>query len=1194
MAPLNPTSNKCYAASFPDSHADDRFNLKVRTGAATCIVHSRIFVHGGLTVPLELQEVTMAAITEQLTPLGPEHLSDWISNEVFELNIVERKWTRREWKAQEGVETSAQRPAPRIFHSMACQGGDLYISGGLVLNSDTNELEPINDLWKYDLSEDKWTALCMGIPAIKSRFAHTLLFYNTASAFNKKRHLGLLAVGGRTKNDTLVPEMDFLDLVEMKWVSEARKILPIEDIKIQLANKTEKTQKKVVTSSTSTSAVTVFQKDGQDSDSSIVAYTKMGEESTTCPLIGFPLSLNSPGKRLPILVDSLVKNITVPFNLSYSNMGSFGDHLIVMGFDKGNNHISIYLYHKPSGRWTTLKLFCDHESFSHQISRGYVWASHHRLLLLGNSQVQNVAPSVQYFNLFMTVSLPFVNVFGSSLYYNGLSTVFSSPEQQNQQRMPVTHHKSFIEYSKYVTPDVQMTSIKSAFPQYAVTLGRNAFDRFGFSISDFEFVSADGDHVPIPSMLCRKRWGRCFEMLIAKGYVRAVDNFEKTSTKEDDYFGLTGEIRVQGNNSLETPRDSPHFRYPFQESSPSKSETVQETAPLISPSVEAARKLSAASSSSLLTSSNPDLSKISIPDLKPQPTEPAPPLPLPRQKSNPIRTPSASSSPRGSISGGLQPFSLIDRPTKDSILREQVSPNRRSIPGSKDSSSGSGILRDDASGTNSKSISSFANTSLVSNKPSTKFVAQQLDVNSSKMEPLLLPRSIYLPFTTTTVRALAEFFATAQVGNKWPIIPTTLDVILISKFYEIPLLYDLILEILYSIIGNKENQIIADANELSHQFVERMSKPGEPKIAPPSITCLEGFPDFLAKFNDGVLDLSILKRLSKNRKESFDAGKRKRSEDSGSSSSSFLRLSSLPAKSSEAAAPAPQSVDDEIIEEGDPRYKENVKSKEELPEANSNSDSSSSSDGLGVGIGMVPQLASEDICGISLGKRSSQSSDSTPMKKSSGSTSSSKFNSVNDNTWPNLGQLTAPNAPACTDLILDFIYEIGALAGDMKLMVRAANVLDISQRFEVEKRELTRLMENYDPSNMIAHGRQVLKATKSLFGKLDLTPQPSYPGKYEKRGSISSVLSAAESGHSIESNSRHPLQHSSQLSSNALERSTTFDSIKSLAKCASNLKTKLDSTLSPQLTNESTKSQDSSSSKPRGSTSKSSSFLSRK
>lgn len=98
MAPLNPTSNKCYAASFPDSHADDRFNLKVRTGAATCIVHSRIFVHGGLTVPLELQEVTMAAITEQLTPLGPEHLSDWISNEVFELNIVERKWTRREWR----------------------------------------------------------------------------------------------------------------------------------------------------------------------------------------------------------------------------------------------------------------------------------------------------------------------------------------------------------------------------------------------------------------------------------------------------------------------------------------------------------------------------------------------------------------------------------------------------------------------------------------------------------------------------------------------------------------------------------------------------------------------------------------------------------------------------------------------------------------------------------------------------------------------------------------------------------------------------------------------------------------------------------------------------------------------------------------------------------------------------------------
>lgn len=52
-----------------------------------------------------------------------------------------------------------------------------------------------------------------------------------------------------------------------------------------------------------------------------------------------------------------------------------------------------------------------------------------------------------------------------------------------------------------------MESTSSIFPPYAMVLGKDALEIFGKTLSDFEFITADGDSIGVPVYLLRKRWG---------------------------------------------------------------------------------------------------------------------------------------------------------------------------------------------------------------------------------------------------------------------------------------------------------------------------------------------------------------------------------------------------------------------------------------------------------------------------------------------------------------------------------------------------------------------------------------------------------------------------------------------------------------------------------------------------------------
>lgn len=89
---------------------------------------------------------------------------------------------------------------------------------------------------------------------------------------------------------------------------------------------------------------------------------------------------------------------------------------------------------------------------------------------------------------------------------------------------------------------------------------------------------------------------------------------------------------------------------------------------------------------------------------------------------------------------------------------------------------------------------------------------------NAELEPLMIPRSLYLPWSHESVAAFTEFFYTGQINPKWSFQPVALDVFLMAKLYEVPLLYDAMSEVFYSLIGRKEEYIYILKDKIDQKF----------------------------------------------------------------------------------------------------------------------------------------------------------------------------------------------------------------------------------------------------------------------------------------------------------------------------------------------------------------------------------------
>ncbi|KAG7662509.1 MDS3 [[Candida] subhashii] len=1285
MATLIPTASACHSLQLPPTEKDDRLNLNVRTGSASTLYNSLVFTYGGLTMGLELKDFTIEEIRDifqsKINASATRYRSfdKYLSGELFYLSLIERVWTRVTFKT-----STTTRPSPRLLHQLCAVNNCIYLFGGLTIPENQSQekyLIPCNDLWEFNLEKNKWTCLHDGahyhldkaIPC--PRYNHKITPISSLSFVNRKDHFGIFIGGGKDENSNMIYDNAIFDLVEKKYVGSQPIHLsvtsgkPTKDQQLGLTNfianddhllNVDITKSMLIDFVEEVEAIQTVDGKGKlpstTREESLVVYAPT-QEGASNPLVSFKIGkMIKHGKPLPIHRKTAYKkqtNITIPFNLSYPSGGLFGQNVVITGFLENEFDISIFIYNKPTGKWSRMNIFCNHDYGSHRFWGGFAWQSHHKVILLGNYLTSRTSSSIRFFTLMITVSLPITNILASSELAGGhhhaadgtriyhhrklddssdeCSTDSSSSAasggdlESHESSIPdSTRHQSvtsvgteksnhtpisFTEYVHYAAPKQTFTTIRSVFPPAAITLGRNAFDRYGDLVSDFEIVSSNGDRIPVCLVVLMERWGRYFISLLSRGYVQAVDKFEsdqakglfegqRLRSKASNSSSTTGSASMKlsasgssvasneassDNNTTQestspksqsakttkekedadkktklhlsmhlprTPKDAPQFRLPFQDSSesssmdspaPTNEKVPSPEPPGMRPNMASyssaidphqtsttTRKGSVASfqssHSSLLTSHLQD-----IPPQLPLPVEPIPAVPVtssfrsssrkgsqdhssPRAslihtltalrnipssgkspRGSPFGSPRASISAQGNIIGSSgaggggggsdlfsspfpnlrpnpgrspvggtnrrkstdavnNPISPMDaaEPAKSSEVEPEQKPannnnaaaaifsNSSSDAPTRDSSLASScdyskVSSDDAAST---STAKYALNEKYSDRVFENALLnfEDIEVDKFRMEPSLIPRRLYLPWPTITVKAFCEYLYTGQIGNKWILAPTVLDNLLIAKFFRVPLLYDLISEVLFGIIGRKEAYIVGEGNKLKKKYFDLLEDIGIP-IDPDFKFPLDEYEGFMDTVDDGYLDIALLKKTSKTHRRSTASTKKSTSTAFSSMRSDSIEPRGVGSTSTQGGSES-RGVEDVVNEEEDEDDEISDDSKKSLED-----EREYSLGYLDTYENSVPQIGSRSRSVFD--KHSFMLQE---LKRAEAEAEKEDTTTINDddqyeeNANFTLEELVSPTAPVPSDYCVDLIFEASTIVSDLKLMLRAANL----------------------------------------------------------------------------------------------------------------------------------------------------------
>lgn len=1373
MATLIPTVCECHNLELPPMEKDDRLNLSVRTGSASTLHKSLVFAYGGLTIGLELGSISILEVTKEflskVSNKKVKNMEHYLSGEFFYLDLIAKKWTRV------SIPEGEPKPRPRLFHEICAAGNSLYVFGGLVLEegSNENELVPSNELWEFNLETERWRLLHDGTGYKSSkeipspRFNYKMTVIHSLSFANKKDHFGIMIVGGKDKGSQPIYENAIYDIVAGSYLQENPYYLTtyplpndnnvspfiydrnnhqnVDYEKNLILTFPEELAFKKSRHGQSTSSE-IFQRGltGSETEESIVVYspTKSDFKSRVVnPLSSFKIGKTiKQGKELPLSKfrttswrNSKSKkafNQVIPYNLRFPCGGLFGQNLVITGFLPDDYNISVFLYNKPTARWSRLNLHCNHEYGSHRFWGGFSWQSHHKVVLIGNYVTSRTTSSIRYFSVMVTVSLPIANVLVTSELSKGyrdyaesrnLSSTLSdddslssfsedyfstsseqslsdreehvkidgSNEGEDSQSGKV-HRISFNDYVHYVAPKAKFTTIRSVFPAAAVTLGRNAFDRYGDLISDFELVSISGDRIPLSLRVLEERWGSFFTFLLSRAYVRAVDDFNKekkdertcecsismnkssenslsqkggicarntanssisSSSSELSFdrhsFNCKADLGLQYKISMAIPpgvresKQAPKFRLPFQEAAVSTptltkekpGSNVNESKPMNDSSTNDIFSTSIFSKSPL---SRPPLASVSsaidphqklafesknnefenifglqFESLPPQmavPAEPVPQVPytqtsrsFSRKNSDDYNSPRSSllyalrgislhlsprdsPSPRGSISSSIRNPSLLTNQLNLKVASPLIRNRRaKSLDSSSDASGKINLYQLEMSNAkeplnntdrkanatsssifdDSKNISSY-NSALsytnstnyeVDNKKSEKREKNRLEASRNMlldfdklekddliMEPSLIPRKLYMPFASNTLKAFGEYLYTGQVGNKWLFTPTALECLALARFMKVPLLYDLVSEVLFGIIGRKEVHIIREGKKLKNRYNKLL-------LLTHSLSNLkfplDEYEGFMNTVDDGFYDIALLKRTSEiHRNSAYSNNSSKKKKSINSIGSLRLGLDSLERVSSQEDLEDSFHSLSKTAKEPDEKF-ESPKATTKLPAGAESSCRPKLDSDLGNDLDHVDSEAPEssnrntiaelgelssssegddddeskfglldvyDNQSINMGPKARSIFDEPGAEMYASKIFEENRDDYSDNCsgerqlFLTLAELSTAEGPIPSNEVIDQIFEMGTLTRDMKLMLRATNAQQMSEILQQSRDEL---------------GQAILELEKQYERQLALETLKSKDHHVSKIHSVSgdeSSLYRVGSGSSVSTN----------------------------------------------------------------------------
>lgn len=609
MRTLLPSSGVCHKLKLPElpsdlnnKNIDDttkrRYTLDCRTGAATEVCRSSILVHGGLTIPLNLPIITKSEVQNELimyfakqkhTGASFKNLQDWISLELFTLDLITKKWQRIPTTSHEKDEVIKE----RLFHSMCYHRDALYVFGGLIVSPQNSyELTASNELWKLDLNTKEWFLL-NECPQITKRFNHSMLIQN---GLDETKDTKLLIVGGlNNMNDTL-NYIDCFNIDKNEWESTkssnriltniegkmvsltANRNTPIllEDNEAEISTlafyvslaqqqQLERENFDISSALASNNAAageesnnlgsTITSRIGSNSstiesspkDNNIPNLTKLSQKkeqhNSSSPIIALPLLSQSRGVRMISDQDQVFESIQNKF--VYESAAYFNDNFIVVGTTstRPSSKLYCFFYNLHFSKWTMINIDCPNSDIhTHRFWKIFTWKSHYQALLLGTQHDDFNIASVQKFDCLLSFGLPMTNLLNkaaiipnyqfpkkqaSSADYNTPKNIENSVFRQRNSTANST--SQFESYIKYITAPVNIESTSSVFPPHAMVLGKDSFDIYGDLLSDFEFITSEGESVAISIYVLRKRWGRYFDFLLSKCYSKACGVYESAA-----------------------------------------------------------------------------------------------------------------------------------------------------------------------------------------------------------------------------------------------------------------------------------------------------------------------------------------------------------------------------------------------------------------------------------------------------------------------------------------------------------------------------------------------------------------------------------------------------------------------------------------------------------------------------------------
>jgi len=566
MESIDLSASRCYPLELPNpEEKDERLKLKCRTGASVCISDSQIFVYGGITEPLALaadfglQDVRRRA--EECLAQKRAHragnqeikLGHLMSSELFGLSLIDHKWRHFGGRARSGrgkthgtTRRDWAQPSARMYAALAVSGSYVYMCGGIALEDRGGRMHAAvkNDLWRYSLAGGRWRCLYREQnEVIAGRY--------DAQFVRRASDNTLLLIGGCDGRGPAVHTYGELNLDRQEWRERTSRT------NLKSACDGGEFRHPVLRCS----KTAIMYRDVAEMPQEVVVYD---------PASRYAFSEYGTGNVFRNC------NETKFPKLDFPRIGNFGENLLVSGFvpqpkATGPRKVAAYVHNMHTHEWLPIRTRCMHKRGTHVLCCGFVWESHHTMVFLGagmHRQGMCTAPSVQFFDMYLYVPLAPTCVLGLG----------AEKGENESARAEIgggiaetdADIKDFVEYARKVAPHLRVSSIRPVFPPEAVALSKNAFQRKS-SLADFEFVCSNGTSIPVPLIVCRRRWGKKFDSLLCEAYAWSYVE----SRVPGAYAGLhggarlsTGEPPVAGyRDALVGPPGTPQFRHPFRSSS---------------------------------------------------------------------------------------------------------------------------------------------------------------------------------------------------------------------------------------------------------------------------------------------------------------------------------------------------------------------------------------------------------------------------------------------------------------------------------------------------------------------------------------------------------------------------------------------------------------------------------------------------